>query len=84
MSQEYSGRMGLTPGRHVMGLLQFTQVCHMFLPFLASIWNKSYQPCRIDDTFFESHAQKKGNEKDVFLAERCKYLEGLDEKREEA
>lgn len=30
------------------------------------------------------HAQKKGIEKDVFLAESCKNLEGLDEKREEA
>ena len=29
-------------------------------------------------------AQKKENEKGVFAAERCEYLEGLDEKREEA
>ena len=29
-------------------------------------------------------ARKKENEKGVFAAKRCKYLEGLDEKREEA
>jgi len=76
--------MSHTLGRCVMGLPQFNPVCHMILSFLVGILIEAVSPTELMiPSLRVLQARKRGNEKDVFLAERCENLEGLDENREE-
>ena len=71
--------------RPPLGLPKFAQVCHRIFSLLLSLWNEGNEPNRSNDTFFKGYAsKKKEKEKEVFTAESCDDLEGLDEKREEA
>ena len=76
--------MGDTLARCTMGLPKLTQISHKVLPFLHSIWDRSGKPGRSNDTISKGSVDVKGGKgEEVFMAERCEDLEGLDEKREE-
>ena len=56
-----------------------------FSPFSLVYETKVMSPAKVTmPSLRVIQARKKEKEKGVFAAERCKYLEGLDEKREEA
>ena len=78
MSQEYSGGW-------VSHLANTLWAYCSFSPFSLAYGIEAVSPRELMISSLRVlHAQKKGNKKDVFLAKRCKNLEGLDEKREEA
>ena len=77
--------MGNVSARRPLGLPKFAQICHRILSLFFNLWNGGDEPSRNDDTFFKGYAgMKERKKKEVFVIERCKDLEGLDEKRKEA
>lgn len=55
--------MGDTSARRAMGLSELTQVCHGVLALLLSIWDRSSNPSRGNDTILEGHANVKERNK---------------------
>ena len=74
--------MGNVSARRPLGLPKFAQICHKILSLLFNLWNRGDEPSISDDTFFKGYAgTKERKKKEVFVIERCKDLEGLDENK---
>ena len=77
--------MSNTSIRHPMGLLKFAQICHRIWAFSLVYGTEVMSQAKVMiHSLRVMQAQKREKEKEVFAAERCENLEGLDEKREEA
>ena len=77
--------MGNTSTKRVMGLAKFTQIYHKILPFFLSIWDRSSEPGKSNDTLPKGNVdarERKG--KESLYSRKVQDLEGLDEKKEEA
>ena len=85
MSQEYSGGWVSHLADMLWAYRSSPKSATGFSPFSLVYGIEAVSPRELMiSSLSVLHAQKKGIEKDVFLAESCKNLEGLDEKREEA
>ena len=77
--------MGNAPIRCSLGLQKFTKVSHRVFTFFLSLWDRSNEPSRSDDSIFKSYVDaREGKKKGVFAIERYENLKGLNERREEA
>ena len=74
--------MSNTSIRHPMGLLKFAQICHRIWAFSLVYGTEVMSQAKVMiHSLRVMQAQKRENEKEVFAAERCKDLEGLEKKR---
>ena len=77
--------MSNTSTRRPVGLPKFAQICHRIWALSLVYGMEVMSPAKVMiNSLRVMQAQKREKEKEVFAAERCENLEGLDEKREEA
>ena len=77
--------MSNTSTRRPVGLPKFAQICHRIWAFSLVYGTEVISPAKVmTPSLRVMQAQKKEEEKEVFVSERCEDLEGLDEKREKA
>jgi len=77
--------MSNTSTRRPVGLPKFTQICYRIWAFSLVYGTEVMSPTKVMlHSLRVMQAQKRENEKEVFAAERCDDLEGLEKKKEEA
>ena len=59
--------MGNESARRILGLLKLAQICHWILSLLLTVWDRSGEPSRSNDTIFEGYVDMKERKREGSL-----------------